>query len=82
MTKKQKSVILIFCLVLLAMLLFPPKYSIVEGTHINWGYRSIFKHVRLFQINTGLLAVQYVFVVTIGIGLLFFLKPKDKGGAK
>ena len=95
MTKKQKLVIIIFCVVLAMMLAYPPFYSERKarfGISWNLGYHFILDPpgqtnkysagIGDFRtqstVNIWLLAVQYLFVVTIGVGLLFVLKPKDK----
>ncbi|KKL89089.1 hypothetical protein LCGC14_1918180 [marine sediment metagenome] len=67
------------------MLIYPPFLS-MRGMNeaYNEGYHYILDppggRNYDYSVNIGLLAIQYIFVVTIGAGLLFFLKPKDKGG--
>jgi hypothetical protein len=74
MNKNQKIVLSITTSVLMLLLLFPP-FAAISGRHV--GYRFIFID-SILKVNVGLLLVQSLIIVFIGLVCFFALKDRDK----
>ena len=76
MNEKQKIVLIIVAVIVLAMLLYPPFHIIVsEGGVLGRGYGWIFNppHHRAV-VNTGLLLTQWIGMLIVGIIAYLFFK--------
>jgi len=75
MNEKQKIVLVIVAVVVLAMLLYPPFHIVRDIGVGGWGYSWIFNppHFRA-TVNTGLLLTQWIGVLIVGIIAYLFFK--------
>ena len=81
MNNKQKLILKIVAVIVLAMILFPPFHlHLQNGAIINLGYGFLFsppkKSDYMGSVDTGLLLVQWISVVLV-FGVLWWL-AKDK----
>ncbi len=80
MNIKQKVILLIFSVLLLAALIFPP-FHLDKGEtgDYNTGYSFILMPAKneLSKIDTSALFLQYLYIVTIGGALFFAFKDKQ-----
>jgi ABC-type uncharacterized transport system permease subunit len=74
MNKNQKIVLSITVSVLILLLLFPP-FAALGGRHL--GHRFIFIG-SMAKVNIGLLLVQSLIIIFIGLICFFALKARDK----
>lgn len=79
MNKKQKTILLIFAFLLLAVLLLPP-FHLDKGEEgdYNTGYSFILLPAKnnLAKIDTAALFLEYLFIVTIGAALWVAFKDR------
>jgi hypothetical protein len=80
MNKKQKIFLSIIALVLLLLLLFPP-FTALAGNHLGYYFladpRLLQKKV-VMKVNVGLLLVQALIVMFIGLICFFSLKDDNR----
>ena len=69
MNEKQRQLLIGVAIVIIGMLLFPPFYATGGGgVTINYGYAFIFSPPNTISIvNIGLLFIQWLFVVAVGV---------------
>jgi hypothetical protein len=73
MNSKQKYVSIAVAILLTIASLFPPFYLVAEVGTVNRGFHFIFSDQTPATVNTGLLFMEWLFIVSLAfIGWLFF----------
>lgn len=73
MNDKQRYLLIVIAILLTIAIFFPPFQLVAQGAKLNKGFHFILSPNRMEIVNTSLLFMEWLFIVSLGfIGWLFF----------